>query len=159
MSTVINVNLACIEKIDITPARLVLDKLLAESPHDLAGFDPQIQFEILFPREQGDPRELSEIPEVRLWFIRLDATYPWLPYLLNWRAGELTRYTAMLVPHQFSRTEGIEFNAEALQIFVMHKVFLISQWLNQRGTGSSEKLQHLAQSLGYEIDLEFFTLL
>jgi hypothetical protein len=159
MSTVINVNLACIENIDIIPAQLILDKLLAESPPDLAGLDPQIQFEILFPREQGDPRELSEIPEVRLWFIRLDATYPWLPYLLNWRAGELTRYTAMLVPHQFSRTEGIEFNAEALQIFVMHKVFLISQWLKQRGINSSEKLQHMAQSLGYEIDSEFFTLL
>jgi hypothetical protein len=159
MSTVINVNLACIEKIDITPAKLILDKLLAQLPLDPAAPDPQIQFEILFPREPGDPRELSEIPEVRLWFIRLDTDYPWLPYMLNWRAGELTRYAAMLVPHQFSRTEGIEFNSEALQIFVMHKVFLISQWLKLRGIASTDKLQHMAQSLGYEIDSEFFTLL
>jgi hypothetical protein len=47
-----------------------------------------------------DPRELSEFPDIRLWFLRLDATYPWLPVLLDWRAGELARYAAMLVPHQ-----------------------------------------------------------
>jgi hypothetical protein len=159
MSTVINLNQACIEKIDITPAKLVLDKLLEQLSQNSTVSDPQIQFEILFPREPGDPRELSEVPEVRLWFIRLDATYPWLPYMLNWREGELTRYTAMLVPHQFSRAEGIEFNSEALQIFVMHKVFLISQWLKQLGITSTDKLQHMAQSLGYEIDSEFFALL
>lgn len=32
--------------------------------------------------------------------MRLDAAYPWLPVLLDWRAGELARYAAMLVPHQ-----------------------------------------------------------
>ena len=47
-----------------------------------------------------DPRELSELPDVRLWFVRLDTAYPWLPAVLDWRAGELGRYAAMLVPHQ-----------------------------------------------------------
>ncbi len=47
-----------------------------------------------------DPRELSEYPDIRLWFVRLDAAYPWLPIVLDWRAGELSRYVAMLVPHQ-----------------------------------------------------------
>ena len=70
-------------------------------------------------REPEDPRELSEIPEVRLWFIRLDARYPWLPFLLDWKAGELALYTAMLVPHQFSVKEGIQYNLEALEIFLM----------------------------------------
>jgi len=37
---------------------------------------------------------------LRLWFLRLDATYPWSPVLMYWRAGELACYAAMLVLHQ-----------------------------------------------------------
>lgn len=60
-----------------------------------------IGFTINYTREDPyDTRELSEIPDVRLWFVSLDAAYPWLPVLLDWRAGELARYAAMLVPHQ-----------------------------------------------------------
>jgi hypothetical protein len=62
-----------------------------------------IGFTINYTREDpSDPRELSEFPDIRLWFVRLDTTYPWLPVLLDWRAGELARYAAMLVPHQVS---------------------------------------------------------
>jgi hypothetical protein len=32
--------------------------------------------------------------------VRLDAAYPWFPVVVDWRAGELARYAAMLVPHQ-----------------------------------------------------------
>lgn len=60
-----------------------------------------IGFTINYTREDPrDPRELSEFPDIRLWFVRLDAAYPWIPVLLDWRAGELARYAAMLVPHQ-----------------------------------------------------------
>lgn len=60
-----------------------------------------IGFTINYIREDpNDIRELSEIPDIRLWFLRLDAAYPWLPVVLDWRAGELARYAAMLVPHQ-----------------------------------------------------------
>jgi hypothetical protein len=158
MATIINLNLACIEHLDITPARIAIDKLLAQLDSDPAMGDRDIQFEIHYPREAGDPRELSEIPEVRLWFVRLDAAYPWLPYLLDWRT-ELSRYAAMLVPHQFSPTDGIVYNPEALELFVMHKIFSISTWLKGRGVDSTTKLQQLVQSLGYDIDAEFFKLL
>ncbi|KAI5073902.1 hypothetical protein GOP47_0011915 [Adiantum capillus-veneris] len=50
--------------------------------------------------EWDDMRELSKMPDVRLWFVLLDAMYPWLPVVLDWRAGELARYIAMLVPHE-----------------------------------------------------------
>ncbi|MDX1977670.1 MAG: CRR6 family NdhI maturation factor [Pseudanabaenaceae cyanobacterium bins.68] len=147
----INLNTACIDALDLAPARIAIDRYLAQSEPS------QIRFEILYPRSPEDPRELSEIPEVRLWFIRLDAAYPWLPYLLDWKGGELTRYAAMLVPHSFTKVEGIEFNPEALQIFVLQKLFVIHAWL---GKGSSwTKLQQMAQVLGYEIDPSFFELL
>jgi len=149
----ININPTAIANLDITPAQIVIDKILDKSTDEL------LQFKIFFDREPSDPRELSEIPEVRLWFIRLDAVYPWLPYILDWREGELGRYAAMLVPHEFHQTTGIEYNFEALQIFVMQKIFVISNWLKAQGIDSTDKLQQMTQVLGYEIDQEFFDFL
>jgi hypothetical protein len=153
MVLTINLNLACIEAIDISPARIAIERALPK-----IGEDP-IRFEILFPRDPQDPRELSEVSEIRLWFIRLDAAYPWLPYVLDWKEGELTRYAAMLVPHSFSKAKGIEFNPEALQIFVMQKVFVIHTWLQKREGNNWNKLQQMSQALGYEMDSSFFELL
>ncbi len=116
-------------------------------------------FQFDYPRDPEDPRELSELDEIRLWFIRLDSAYPWLPYFLDWRAGELTRYAAMLVPHRFTPKEGIEFNTEALQIFVFHKIFVIQQWLASQEIQNHADLRYLAQSLGYDLDPTFFNLL
>ena len=64
----------------------------------------------------------------------------------------------MLVPHQFSRTEGIQYNPEALEIFVMHKVFVLSNWLQQIGVANKSRVKSMAQTLGYEIDDSFFDL-
>lgn len=144
-------------QLDLTAARQWLDPLLADG--SVLESETKLKFDIDFPREPADPRELSEIPEVRLWFIRLDAEYPWLPLILDWEAGELGRYTAMLVPHQFSPKDGIRYNPEALEIFVMHKVFAIAQWLQQRGITQTSHLKFMTQVLGYEIDDGLFELL
>lgn len=119
--------------------------------------ESQIQFVIDYQRAEDDPREFSEIPEVRLWFIRADALYPWLPYILDWKSGELVRYTAMLIPHQFSRSEGIIFNPEALEIYVMHKVFTLTQWCRERKITGSSRLISFAQLFGYEIEADFLS--
>jgi hypothetical protein len=161
MSTVIYINQACIESLDITPAKIVIEKLLANWD-EIAESDRQIQIELVWNKEDGDPRELSEISEVRLWFVRLDATYPWFSYVLDWRL-ELSRYAAMLVPHEFKReSDGgyvLQYNPEALELFVMQKIFTISLWLKSRSINSTAKLQQMTQSLGYEIDPAFFNLL
>lgn len=44
----------------------------------------QIDYQPANPR---DPRELSEYPDIRLWFVRLDAEYPWLPVALDWKVS------------------------------------------------------------------------
>ena len=108
-----------IANLDLSTAQNQIEPLFEQK---IEGYEQQLQFAIDYPREESDPRELSEIPEIRLWFVRLDAVYPWLPFLLDWKTGELARYTAMLVPHQFNRSEGIMFNPEALEIFVMNKI-------------------------------------
>ena len=157
MNKTLTLTAETLTQLDLTVARNVLDPLLASG--ELRDSSLRLKFDIDFPREPTDPRELSEIPEVRLWFIRLDAEYPWLPLMLDWEAGELARYTAMLVPHQFSPKDGIRYNPEALEIFVMNKIFVISSWLQQQGVTQFTRLKFMTQTLGYEIDDGLFTLL
>ena len=155
------------QSLDLTPAQSILDPILAAhtastdgaTGQDLRNPDLTFSFDIDFPREASDPRELSEIPEVRLWFIRLNAGYPWLPLYLDWESGELSRYTAMLVPHQFSPIDGIRYNPEALEIFVMDKVFTLDHWLKQQNIEGRTRLKFMTQMLGYELDDALFSLL
>ena len=151
--TPITINFEQIQNLDLSPVQKVLEPLLQEK---ITQYEQQLRFDINFLRDESDPRELSEIPEVRLWFVRLDACYPWLPFLLDWKSGELSRYAAMLVPHQFSRSEGIQYNPEALEIFVMQKIFVLTNWLQQQGISSKSRLQSMAQTFGYDIDDSFF---
>ena len=144
----------CINQLDISGVAAEIEKLLVAGA--IASQEQQLSFEIDYPREPEDPRELSEVPEVRLWFIRLDSVYPWLPFLLDWKAGELARYAAMLIPHQFHRTEGIQYNPEALEIFVMAKIFVLHDWLKQREIEGKSRLKSMAQMFGYDLDDGFF---
>lgn len=142
--------------LDLSPVTTVINKL--QQDNGITSAEQEIQFQINYLREESDIRELSEIPEVRLWFIRLDSLYPWLPFLLDWKIGELGRYTAMLVPHEFHRTEGIRYNPEALEIFVMQKIFVLNDWLKKEGISSQSRLKSMAQMLGYELEDEFFAM-
>jgi hypothetical protein len=157
MTITIALSSDCLHSLDLSPAATVIENLLQEKSA-LASHEQQLRFDIDYPREPEDPRELSEIPEVRLWFIRLDARYPWLPFLLDWKGGELARYTAMLVPHQFNRKEGIQYNPEALEIFLMQKLFVLTDWMQQLGIPSKSRLKSMAQMLGYDLDDSLFDL-
>ena len=154
MTLKINLDTKVVNNLDLVPAQTLIESLLKDKA--IAAHEQQLQLAIDYQREAEDPRELSEIPEIRLWYVRLDAVYPWLPFLLDWKAGELGRYGAMLVPHQFSQGEGIIYNPEALEIFVMHKIFVLSAWLPEQGIQPRSRLKSLAQMFGYEIDDAFF---
>lgn len=157
MTTTISLSPDTIANLDITPVKLQIEQWQTQGK--ISHQHQAIRFEIDYPRDPSDPRELSEIPEIRLWFIRLDVAYPWLPFLLDWEAGELARYTAMLIPHQFSVSEGIQFNPEALEIFVMRKVLVLTQWMQSEGNTGRQKLKLMTKSLGYELDDAFFNLI
>lgn len=159
--TTIHLSATHLQSLDLTPAETIIQALMQNSQSTAQSSlpEPNVRFEIDYPRAPDDPRELSEIPEIRLWFIRLDARYPWLPLLLDWEAGELGRYTAMLVPHQFSPTDGVRYNPEALEIFVMNKAFIILDWMAAQGKTSRARLKFMTQMLGYELDDGFFDLL
>lgn len=157
MAVTLKLNADSINRLDLAPVRAVVEPWLQTGA--IASHEQEISFEIDFPREPNDPRELSEIPEIRLWYVRLNALYPWMPFLLNWEDGELARYAAMLVPHQFSPTEGVQFNPEALEIFVMEKVFVLVDWLQQQGTPGRTKIKFMTKMLGYELEDGLFDLL
>ncbi|KAJ0984800.1 hypothetical protein J5N97_003156 [Dioscorea zingiberensis] len=120
-----------------------------------------VGFTINYEREDPlDPRELSEFPDIRLWYVRLDATYPWFPVVLDWRAGELARYAAMLVPHQISLRKGVVFNPEALELFVMNKAFSAYSWLKQQNVPKPKlKIKDMARMLGFGLADELFDLI
>ncbi|EOA27779.1 hypothetical protein CARUB_v10023930mg [Capsella rubella] len=150
-----------IARLDLSPfqtATGITSPSLAEPKEYL---DRSIGFTIKYKREDpGDPRELSEYPDIRLWFVRLDAMYPWLPLLLDWRAGELARYAAMLVPHQMSLRMGVVFNPEALELFVMNKVFVVYPWLKRHGVPKPRlKTSDMARMLGFGIGDQLFDLI
>lgn len=157
MTITIALNTDTINSLDLSPATTVIEKLLQDGA--IASHEQELSFDINYELEPGDPRELAEIPELRLWFVRLDARYPWLPFLLNWKSGEFVRYAAMLVPHQFSAKEGIQYNLEALEIFLMHKLFVLTDWLKQQGIPSQFRIQSMAQLLGYELDDTLFEMI
>ncbi len=156
MTNIITLNSDCLISLDISVAQTVIEPWQKDA---MTACSAQLQFQIDYPREPNDPRELSEIPEIRMWFIRIDAQYPWLPVCLDPTAGELARYVAMLVPHQFHRTEGIQYNPEALEIFLMNKIFVIARWLKQQGLPSKSKLMSMANLLGYDLEESLFDFL
>ncbi len=158
MSAVITVTPSEIDALDFTSITDTLQAWLASQ--DLTQFEQSLQLQIDYPRPDAEPDlELSELAAVRLWFIALDSRYPWLPFFLDWRNGELIRYAAMLVPHQFSRQQGIQFNPQALDIFVMHKAFVLWAWLEEQGKASERRIRAMAEMFGYELDHSFFQLL
>ncbi|HIK24342.1 MAG: CRR6 family NdhI maturation factor [Thermosynechococcus sp. Uc] len=147
-----------IDRLDLSPLQNVLNPLIAQQR--LLEHHQALRFKIDYPRPADAPDlELSELPPVRLWFIRADVSYPWLPYVLDWSVGELVRYGAMLVPHEFHPQQGIIFNPQALDIFVMTKVFTLWQWLQGQGYPAAEKIKGMAAMFGYELDSQLFTLL
>ncbi|KAG4932845.1 hypothetical protein JHK87_046847 [Glycine soja] len=147
-----------ISRLDLSPfqAATGMKSPLSVKPKEF--LDRTIGFTINYTREDPrDPRELSEYPDIRVWFVRLDATYPWLPVLLDWRAGELARYAAMLVPHQMNIKMGVVFNPEALELFVMKKVFIVYSWLKHHNVPKPKlKANDMARMLGFTIGDELY---
>ncbi len=154
MPITLTLSAQAIQDLDLTPGHKLVTQLL----HDPKTAAQQVQCAIDYPQALDDPRELSEIPEIRLWFIRFDVTYPWMPYFLDWRSGEVVRYAAMIVPHQFNPREGIQFNPEALEIFVYQKIFVLMKWLKVNELGGVNDLRNLALVFGFEINQEFLQL-
>lgn len=129
------------------------------APSELQSWHGHLQLHFEWPREAGDPRELSEIPELRLWCLRADALHPWLPLLLERSGGGLTLYVAMLLPHAFNRNEGIRFPPESLELWITHRLFLLDAWAQSAGLPCRQGLGQMAAVLGFELDPQFWTAL
>lgn len=126
------------------------------NPADLVQQAGCLELNFDWPRADDDPRELSEIPELRLWSLRADAELPWLPLLLERSSGQLTRHAAMLLPHHFSRTEGIRFVPEALELWITHRLFGLDAWARSHGIQCRQGLGQMAAVLGFELDAAFW---
>jgi hypothetical protein len=146
---------AAIRSLDLRP----LAAWAALDPATLLASAASVELVFDWPREPDDPRELSEIPELRLWSLRADACHPWVPLLLERAGGQLTRHVAMLLPHGFQRTEGIRFAPESLELWLTHRLFQLDHWLGQEGLNGRAGLGQMAAVLGYELDPAFWAAL
>jgi hypothetical protein len=144
---------ASIRSLDLTP----LAPWLGQAPATLIAWSGRLALDYDWPRDPEDPRELSEIPEVRLWTLRADAVHPWLPLLLERSSGVLTRHVAMLLPHGFQRSEGIRFAPESLELWITHRLFLLDHWAMEAGLNCRQGLAQMAAVLGFELDPAFWT--
>jgi hypothetical protein len=144
-----------IRSLDLGPLQAWRD-LSAAALLERAG-ELELGFE--WPRADGDPRELSELPELRLWSLRADALNPWLPLVLERSSGQLCRHVAMLLPHGFSRSEGIRFAPETLELWITHRLFLLDDWSRLHHLRCRGGLAEMAAVLGFELDPSFWNVL
>ena len=149
------IDAVAIQTLDLRALNPWMERPLINLLGDGAGLELQYNW----PRDADDPRELSECPEPRLWALRADAVYPWLPLVLERSGGSLIQHVAMVVPHDFSPSEGIRFDPQALEIWITHRFMLLDhlgQLLPQSQRGN---LLQMAATIGYEVDAAFWTLL
>tara|TARA_E500000331_G_scaffold97724_1_gene94530 strand:- start:14321 stop:14812 length:492 start_codon:yes stop_codon:yes gene_type:complete len=149
------IDAVAIQTLDLRALNPWMERPLINLLGDGAGLELQYNW----PRDADDPRELSECPEPRLWALRADAIYPWLPLVLERSGGSLIQHVAMVVPHDFSPSEGIRFDPQALEIWITHRFMLLDhlgQLLPQSQRGN---LLQMAATIGYEVDAAFWTLL
>ena len=151
------IDAASIRNLDLTPLRAWARQPL----EDLLDSGPILELNFDWPRESDDPRELSECPEPRLWALRADARFPWLPLLLERDQGSLVRHVAMIVPHSFSRSDGLRFDPQALELWITHRLMLLNQLgsSSELSGGQRGNLSLMAASLGFELDGGFWELL
>lgn len=141
-----------IEKLDLSSLESIWNLPVA----DLLKLEAKLCLNLTWPTREDDPRELSEIPECRLWSLRADALCPWLPLILERSSGQLSRHIAMVVPHSFSKTEGIKFNDDALSLWVSHRLFLLDHWSQMNGYLIRPNLSRMVEVIGYELDQSFW---
>ncbi len=146
-----------IQRLDLRALDSWMDKPLTKLLND--GAVLELTYE--WPRPAEDPRELSECAEPRLWALRADAKYPWLPLLLDRPKGCLVQHVAMLVPHDFRPSDGIRFDPQALELWITHRLMVLDQHGADAGIPGHQRgnLSLMAASLGFELDGGFWELL
>ncbi len=148
----LRISAAAIRNLDLAP----LAGWAACTPAQILAAVGSLELDYDWPRADDDPRELSEIPELRLWTLRADAHFPWLPLVIERGSGQLTRHVAMLLPHGFSRSEGIRFAPEALELWLTHRLYLLDHWAGAQGLNCRQGLAQMAAVLGLELDASFW---
>ncbi|MCP9801728.1 CRR6 family NdhI maturation factor [Synechococcus sp. RedBA-s] len=148
----LSVSAESVRSLDLSP----LQPWSACAPADLLAAAGALDLSFDWPLQPEDPRELSELPELRLWSLRADALHPWLPLVLDRSGGQLCRHVAMVLPHGFSRHEGIRFAPESLELWITHRFFLLDHWSQERGLNCRQGLAQMAAVLGFELDPSFW---
>ena len=151
----VQINADAIRRLNLTP----LQPWSSQRLPSLLEQGPALELQFDWPRDPSDPRELAECPEPRLWALRADARFPWLPLLLERDQGSLIRHVAMVVPHSFNRSEGLRFEPQALELWITHRLMQLDDLGRNNDQQVRGNLSLMAAALGYELDAGFWAML
>lgn len=152
---IVSIDATTIRELDLSPLKAWMQQPLEAQLRQGAVLEVRYDW----PRAADDPRELSECPEPRLWALRADAHYPWLPLLLERSGGSLAQHVALLVPHDFSPSEGIRFDPQALELWITQRLMLLDHLGSALAQSQRGNLDQMAATLGFELDQRFWALL
>jgi hypothetical protein len=62
----------------------------------------------------------------------------------------------MLVPHSFSRSEGMRFDPDALSLWMSHRLFGLDHWGKQHHLELRGRLALMAAVLGFSVEPGFW---
>jgi len=151
----LSISAEAIRALDATP----LAPWLAVPLEERLAAGPVLQLIFDWPRADDDPRELPECAEPRLWSLYVDALHPWLPMVLERTTGQLARHVAMQVPHSFSRSEGLRFAPDCLELWITHRLFVLDHLASREGLTVRQSLAQMASVLGFALQESFWDLL
>tara|TARA_Y100001968_G_C18922374_1_gene510359 strand:- start:43 stop:531 length:489 start_codon:yes stop_codon:yes gene_type:complete len=155
MDTIL-IDAKAIRHLDLSPLSSLTNRPLKE----LLELGSVLELRFIWPRESHDPRELAECPEPRLWALRADGSFPWLPMILEREKGSLVRHVAMVVPHSFNSNDGLRFEPQALELWITHRLMQLDTICrNNLDKSLRGNLTQMAAALGYELDSKFWKML
>lgn len=149
---IISVERHRVEKGDTSKAVEGLDELIASQNRGQA-LSTKVLFK--FPGYDSEDRYIHEIPEVRRWFSKLEARYPYLLCLLSNLNHQLLEYVMMFVPYQ---TAGMRTNLErgSLLRFLKPRLRKAASYGGAVGMDRSSVKLRILKGLGMSESLDDF---
>lgn len=149
---VISIERRQVDRGDTSTASEELDELVA-SQNRGCELDTKVVFR--FVGYESEDRYLHELPEVRKWFAKLEARYPYLLCLLSKSHRQLLDYVMTFVPYQ-SEGRKVKFDRESLLIFLKPRLRQAASYGGAVGLDRGEVKLRVLRGLGIRESMDDF---
>lgn len=138
------VSRAEVKNMDLLPALSTLRGLMATRERVIQFRD---RVDIAFSGYDTDPREVFEIPEIRLFMRQLDEQFPFWFYFLNKRQGSSpVRTVAMCLCDSTRTPAGVNTDSVQLARFVMNHLGAMNHVFDAYGLDEADN-EHMSEQI------------